>query len=81
MASSSWGATIFAPRRASRLDPVAGPWAWHGWSCEWHAAPGEHVLACRATDAKGNIQPEEPIADATGFGNNATQRVQVTAIA
>lgn len=64
----------------AKLDPVAGPWAWRGWSCEWHAAPGEHGLACRATDAKGNIQPEEPVADATGFGNNATQRVQVTAI-
>jgi hypothetical protein len=60
------------------LDPPAGPWAWRAWSYEWEALPGEHTLACRATDANGEVQPEEPVPDATGFGNNATQRVQVT---
>jgi DMSO/TMAO reductase YedYZ molybdopterin-dependent catalytic subunit len=62
----------------ARLDAAAGPWAWRGWSCDWEAAAGEHVLACRATDAKGNVQPEEPVPDATGFGNNAVQRIGVT---
>lgn len=64
--------------RDASLDPPAGPWAWRGWSYEWAARPGEHTLACRATDALGNVQPEEPVADATGFGNNAIQQVQVT---
>ena len=63
---------------AARLGPPAGPWAWRGWSFEWDATPGEHVLACRATDADGNAQPAEPAADVSGFGNNSNQRVQVT---
>jgi DMSO/TMAO reductase YedYZ molybdopterin-dependent catalytic subunit len=62
----------------ARLDAQAGPWAWRGWSFEWDAVPGEHVLACRATDANGAVQPVEPVADVSGFGNNSTQRVQVT---
>ena len=64
--------------RDAKLDPVAGPWAWRGWSCEWEAKAGEHVLACRATDARGSAQPDEPVPDVTGFGNNSIQRVEVT---
>ncbi|NBX91226.1 MAG: sulfite oxidase, partial [Betaproteobacteria bacterium] len=40
--------------------------------------PGEHVLACRATDANGNVQPGDPRPDIGGFGNNATHRVSIT---
>ena len=64
--------------RDARLDPLAGPWAWRGWSFDWDAAPGEHVLACRATDANGNVQPGDPEPDVGGFGNNATHRVSIT---
>ncbi len=64
--------------RDAKLDPAAGPWAWRGWSCEWEAGPGEVVLACRATDAKGNVQPDEPVPDVTGFGNNSIHRVAIT---
>ncbi len=64
--------------RDARLDPLAGPWAWRGWSFDWDAAPGEHVLACRATDANGNGQPGDPEPDVGGFGNNATHRVSIT---
>ena len=62
----------------ARLQPEAGQWAWRGWFSEWDATPGEHVLACRATDAQGNVQPVEPVWDVTGFGNNAAQRVHAT---
>jgi hypothetical protein len=62
----------------ARLAPAAGPWAWRAWSYEWDALPGEHTLACRATDANGEVQPEEPVPDAAGFGNNSTHKVQVT---
>ncbi len=60
------------------LDPPRFAHAWQGWHAEWHAAPGEHELACRATDEAGNTQPLAPVSDATGFGNNAVQRVRVT---
>jgi len=62
----------------AHLESSAGPWAWRGWSYEWEALPGEHTLACRATDANGEAQPEEPVPDATGFGNNAIHEVRVT---
>jgi hypothetical protein len=56
----------------------AQPLAWRGWRARWDAAPGEHELACRATDAEGNVQPLQAPWDLSGFGNNGVQRVLVT---
>ncbi len=61
-------ATLTAPK---------GQYDWTGWTIDWNATPGEHVLSCRATDLNGEIQPLEPRWDASGFGNNAVQKVQV----
>ena len=52
--------------------------AWQAWRAVWEACPGEHELACRATDCTGERQPLEPPWDASGFGNNGVQRIQVT---
>jgi DMSO/TMAO reductase YedYZ molybdopterin-dependent catalytic subunit len=60
------------------LDQPRGPFAWIGWRYLWNALPGEHVLACRATDANGETQPLDPPWDYFGFGNNAVQSVHVT---
>ncbi len=54
------------------------PYAWSKWTCTWKAKPGQYELMCRATDAKGNVQPMTPPWDAGGFGNNAVHRVAVT---
>jgi hypothetical protein len=43
------------------LDPEQGAFAWRGWSFAWDATPGEHELACRATDAAGRVQPLEAL--------------------
>ena len=51
--------------------------AWRGWNFDWDATPGEHEIACRATDANGNVQPSDAVWDYTGLGNNAVQRVKV----
>ena len=64
--------------REARIEASQGRFAWCRWSFEWDATPGEHQLACRATDGAGNAQPEEPEWDQAGFGNNAIQRVRVT---
>jgi DMSO/TMAO reductase YedYZ molybdopterin-dependent catalytic subunit len=64
----------------ARLDAAVAPHAWQRWSAQWDAAPGEHELRCRATDGAGATQPLEPPWDATGFGNNAAQRVEVTVL-
>lgn len=59
------------------LEPEQGRFAWRGWRFTWKATPGEHELACRATDAAGDTQPLEPRWDSGGFGNNVIQRVRV----
>lgn len=60
------------------LEPEAGRYAWRGWRFTWDATPGEHELACRATDESGNVQPLEAPWDSGGFGNNVVHRVAVT---
>jgi DMSO/TMAO reductase YedYZ molybdopterin-dependent catalytic subunit len=60
------------------LDAPVGEWAWRGWAFDWHASPGDHELACRATDADGDVQPLEPPWNYQGMGNNSVQTVAVT---
>ncbi len=59
------------------LAPPAGDFAWRGWSFDWDATPGDHELACRATDAAGNAQPQEQPWNYQGVGNNRVQRIRV----
>jgi DMSO/TMAO reductase YedYZ molybdopterin-dependent catalytic subunit len=59
------------------LQPALGPWAWAGWRSSWDAAPGDHVLCVRATDATGDVQPLSPRWNAQGMANNGVQRVRV----
>jgi DMSO/TMAO reductase YedYZ molybdopterin-dependent catalytic subunit len=75
--SSDGGATWADAELGS---PELGRWAWRGWTFEWQAEPGEHVLCCRATDADGNAQPEEPPWNVGGYANNAVQRVVVDVV-
>jgi hypothetical protein len=64
--------------RDAQIEPQRSRNEWQGWRCEWRAEPGEHELACRATDASGETQPVEPPWNTSGMGNNAIQRVAVT---
>jgi len=56
----------------------SSPYAWRGWSFDWDAEPGDHLLLCRATDATGAAQPESVDWNRGGFQNNAPHRVPVT---
>jgi DMSO/TMAO reductase YedYZ molybdopterin-dependent catalytic subunit len=60
------------------LEPPLGDWAWRAWSFDWQATPGEHALACRATDADGETQPMDAPWNYQGMGNNSIQTVAVT---
>ena len=63
----------------TRVEDGPSPWAWSRWSFGWDAsAVGEFDLCCRATDAAGRVQPDEPTWNLGGYANNAIQRVQVT---
>jgi sulfane dehydrogenase subunit SoxC len=73
--STDGGATW---RAAAVHRDVDSPWAWSRFSLDWEAEPGRHELRCRATDAAGNRQPDEPAWNLGGYANNAVQRVAVT---
>jgi DMSO/TMAO reductase YedYZ molybdopterin-dependent catalytic subunit len=62
---------------AKLAEPV-GEWAWRGWTFDWDATTGEHLLTCRATDADGNVQPQKQPWNQQGMGNNLVQEVAVT---
>ncbi|MGD8709798.1 MAG: hypothetical protein PVF40_05360, partial [Ectothiorhodospiraceae bacterium] len=64
-------------RKATLKAPV-GDFAWREWAFDWDATAGEHELACRATDAAGNVQPLDAPWNYQGMGNNGVQRVPVT---
>ncbi|HSD53465.1 MAG TPA: sulfite oxidase [Burkholderiales bacterium] len=64
--------------RDAIVEPQRSRFAWQGWGCDWDASPGEHDLACRATDSTGATQPLEPEWNTNGMGNNAVHRLQVT---
>jgi DMSO/TMAO reductase YedYZ molybdopterin-dependent catalytic subunit len=59
-------------------DDLGSPWAWRRWTTIWEPrAPGRYILACRATDGAGNVQPLEPVWNVGGYSNNAVHRVPV----
>jgi DMSO/TMAO reductase YedYZ molybdopterin-dependent catalytic subunit len=62
----------------AELGPPLGDYAWCEWSFEWQATPGDHELACRATDRSGDVQPLDQPWNYQGLGNNLVQRVPVT---
>ncbi len=62
----------------AELEPASSPYAAQRWSHRWRpAAPGEHTLRARATDAAGNRQPLRPPWNRLGYGNNACHAVTV----
>jgi sulfane dehydrogenase subunit SoxC len=64
--------------RDAQLHRQIGRFAWRGWSLEWDARRGDHELACRATDASGDVQPDQQTWNHQGMGNTAVQRMTVT---
>ena len=63
------------------LGEAANDWSWRGWTYAWKAAvPGRCVLSCRARDARGNVQPVEPLWNVGGYANNVAQQVIVNVV-
>ncbi len=60
------------------LGAPVGDFAWRPWTFDWDAQPGEHVVSCRATDSRGDVQPTEEPWNYQGLGNNLVQQVPVT---
>lgn len=68
---------IDGERFEANLEQPVGEWAWRGWFYDWDAAPGEHVLSCRAFDGAGQTQPLEQPWNVQGMENNLVQQVRV----
>ncbi len=72
------GGETWAP---AELAPADGHrWAWRRFAYTWHAAPGQHLLTARATDAEGGVQPVDQPWNRGGFANNAVQLVPVACL-
>jgi hypothetical protein len=58
----------------AHVETPKGPYQWQNWSFEWQPEePGRQSIRARATDAAGNVQPEVPIWNRLGYGNNAIE--------
>lgn len=68
-------------RDAKLIGPDLGPFAWRQFVLQAKLPAGEHRLVSRATDAAGNVQPQQREENAAGYSNNswADHGVSVTA--
>jgi DMSO/TMAO reductase YedYZ molybdopterin-dependent catalytic subunit len=55
------------PWQRARLDSPEATGAWARWQFAWTPEPGEHVLQVRATDERGNTQPDASACNELGY--------------
>ncbi len=67
---------------AAFIGPDMGRFAWRQFAVPLRMAPGNYVVTSRATDAGGNVQPEQRAENAHGYSNNswADHAVKVTVV-
>lgn len=72
------GAATWQP---ATLAPNQPKYTWAAWSFDWKfTRPGEYSLAVRATDEKGNLQPNQrPANRADAYEQNTWHSIKVTA--
>jgi DMSO/TMAO reductase YedYZ molybdopterin-dependent catalytic subunit len=64
--------------RDATLGDDHGAYSFRTWEMPWRAkAPGRFSLAVRATDEKGNIQPDEPVWNPGGYLWNRIERQEL----
>lgn len=66
-------------RRARPYGATPGG-VWQRWELDWTPAAGSHVLLARATDVRGNTQPDVTRHNTLGYVFDAVVRVPVTAV-
>jgi DMSO/TMAO reductase YedYZ molybdopterin-dependent catalytic subunit len=63
---------------AAKLGENHGPYSFRTWEASWTAkSPGRYSLAVRATDEKGNTQPDEPVWNPGGYLWNRIERQEL----
>lgn len=69
------GVNVGAWQAARMIDP-ARPWSWRRWSLTLEKLPaGRITIAVRATDSKGNVQPEQTPYNRSGYLWNGIDKV------
>lgn len=63
--------------RDARITQAAGRWSWYAFEYAWDAPAGAATLTSRATDGKGNVQPQTPPYNRNGYQYNGWWRVPV----
>ena len=59
----------------AQLGDDYGPYSFRTWETRWKPkTPGNYTLAVRATDEKGNVQPDEPVWNPGGYLWNKIER-------
>lgn len=58
-------------REAAFFGPDLGRFAWRQFALAVDLPAGTHVIASRATDAAGNVQPRERVENVGGYNNNS----------
>lgn len=62
----------------AQLGEDLGAYSFRTWELSWIAkSSGRHTLAVRATDEKGNTQPDEPVWNAGGYLWNKIERQEI----
>jgi hypothetical protein len=60
------------------LGEETGPYSFRTWSLDWTPkSPGRYQLAVRATDMKGNTQPDEGVWNPGGYQWNKIERQEI----
>jgi hypothetical protein len=62
---------------ATLVPPTDLEYAWVRFEFPWEATPGKHVLMTRATDKKGEAQPDTVPFNELGINCNVMPRFQV----
>jgi DMSO/TMAO reductase YedYZ molybdopterin-dependent catalytic subunit len=63
---------------AAKLGEDYGAYSFRTWEVPWNAkSPGRYTLAVRATDEKGNTQPDEPVWNPGGYLWNRMERQEI----
>jgi DMSO/TMAO reductase YedYZ molybdopterin-dependent catalytic subunit len=66
--------------KAAELGEDHGAYSFRGWQAAWTPkTPGRYSIAVRATDEKGNVQPDEPVWNAGGYLWNKIEKQELVA--
>jgi len=66
--------------KAAELGEDHGTYSFRGWQAVWTPkTPGRYSIAVRATDEKGNVQPDEPVWNPGGYLWNKIERQELVA--